>query len=269
MTDHSHPEDDHLHFTGERLILEPGTAWFWEGRAAEHITRYLFAADRVGGCRVLDAACGTGYGSALLARTASSVIGVDIDPATVEFASRRWGSAAMSFQVADVTRLPFADGTFDAVVSFETIEHVADPGEVLDEFRRVLVPGGLLIVSTPWRDVYNWVSFPDGDGNPFHPSELNPDEFSARLGQGYAIDGMYGQVHVPGYGARSDRPRVGGTPSPARQLVKQLIKRTTSSLLSNPRVAATAVRMLRPGFVPQPMDERPWKYVVAVARTLR
>ena len=269
MTEHAHPADDHLHFTGERLILEPGTAWFWEGRAAEHITRYLFAADRIGGCRVLDAACGTGYGSALLARTAGSVVGVDIDPTTVEFASKRWYSPSTSFQVADVTQLPFADGTFDAIVWLEPIEHVADPDVVLDELRRVLVPGGLLIASTPSRDVYNWVSFPDGDGNPFHPSELNPDEFTSRLERGYAIDGMYGQIHVPGYGAGSDRPRAGEAPSRARQLAKQLIKRTTSSLLSHPRVAARAVRLLRPGFVPQPLDERPWKYVVAVARTLR
>ena len=268
MTQDQHSEHDHLDFTGERLILEPGTPWFWESRSLEHVGRYLFAADRVHGLHVLDAACGTGYGSALLARSAAAVTGVDIDPQTIGFASGWWGSPSVRFDVADVASLPFADATFDAIVSFETIEHVPDPAATLAEFHRVLVPGGPLIVSTPSRDVYNWVSFPHGDGNPFHPSELTPEEFVAALERHYVIESLHGQVHVPGFGA-AESPSTPRSRSPVARLARSAIKGTTSWFLSRPAVAGRALRLLRPGFLPQPMDDRPWKYVVAVARSRR
>lgn len=268
MTEPASSEIDQLQFTGERLILEPETPWFWEPMALEHVGRYLFAKDRVGGLRVLDAACGTGYGSALLARAAASVTGVDIDVATIGFAAKRWASPTTSFVVGDVGNLPFADRTFDAIVSFETIEHVPDPDRVLDEFSRVLKPAGLLLVSTPSRDVYNWVSFPHGEGNPFHHSEMTPDEFGSRLRRKFRLEGLYGQIHVPTFGGSSEST-TGPLPRPLVQFAKWATRRTTSWLLSRRHIAGLAVRRLRPGFLPQPLDDRPWKYVVAVARSVR
>jgi SAM-dependent methyltransferase len=263
----AHPAEpaDELEFTGERLIIEPGRAWFWERIAAEHVTRYLFAVKRIAGLRVLDAACGTGYGSSILARAAASVTGVDNDPTTIAFASRRWGSASTAFVMADVQRLPFAGGSFDAIVSFETIEHVPDPERFLSECARVLVAGGRLVISTPSRDVYNWISFPDGHGNPFHPSEMTPAEFAAALRRGFRIDEMYGQIHVPGYGGSvGEGTRGASTRTPIARLARSGIKRSTSAILSRPEIAARVVRLLRPGFEPRPWDERPWKYVIAV-----
>ncbi|MDP1850210.1 MAG: class I SAM-dependent methyltransferase, partial [Solirubrobacteraceae bacterium] len=122
-----------LEATGERLIPE---AYAGSVVLAEHLARYRLAARLAPGRDVLDAACGEGYGSAMLAAAgAASVVGIDIDAATVAHARERHGIDARQ---GDVGRLPFDDATFGLVVSFETIEHVAEPERALDEFRRVL-----------------------------------------------------------------------------------------------------------------------------------
>jgi 2-polyprenyl-3-methyl-5-hydroxy-6-metoxy-1,4-benzoquinol methylase len=160
---------DALEATGERLVPE---AYAGEIVLAEHLARYRLAARLAPGRRVLDAACGEGYGAAMLAAAgAASVIGVDIDQPTVAHARRRY---QLDVRVADVAKLPFADGEFDLVVSFETIEHVAEPDAALSEFARVLSPDGLLIVSTP--NVREYLV-----DNPFHQRELTPEEFIATL----------------------------------------------------------------------------------------
>jgi len=132
-------------FTGERYL--PGVV----GEIAyEHCHRYAFARRFVAGRRVLDAACGEGYGSALLADVARHVVGVDIDSAVVAGASSRYGGRGnLEFRAASVTTLPLADASVDAVVSFETIEHLeaADQPAMLAEFARVLAPDGILILS--------------------------------------------------------------------------------------------------------------------------
>lgn len=141
---------------------------------AEHVARYAWAAQFVEGRRVLDAACGEGYGAQmLLAAGAAEVVGVDIaEEVIAELRERELGAA--TFDVGDVCGLPYDDDEFDIVVSFETIEHVSDPGLALDEFARVLRPNGILVVSTPNRDVYT-------PGNPFHLRELTPNELESQL----------------------------------------------------------------------------------------
>lgn len=141
---------------------------------AEHLARYAWASQFVGGRKVLDAACGTAYGTAMLAAAgASEVVGVDVAEDVVERA-RASAPPATRFEIADLYHLPFANGEFDLVVCFEAIEHVDDPGAALDELRRMLGPDGLLIVSTPNRDVYT-------PGNSFHLRELTPNELEAEL----------------------------------------------------------------------------------------
>jgi SAM-dependent methyltransferase len=141
---------------------------------AEHLARYAWAAQFASGRRVLDAACGEAYGSRILAEAgAAEVVGVDLDERVI--AAARAARPDISFEVADLRQLPFGDAEFDLIVSFETIEHVPDPEVVLDEFRRLLRPGGLLALSTPNRDVYT-------PGNPFHLRELTPSELEDELG---------------------------------------------------------------------------------------
>jgi SAM-dependent methyltransferase len=166
----------HLDFDGERYV--PGTP----GEIAyEHWHRYAFAQRFAAGKRVLDAACGEGYGTALLAAAAADAIGVDVDPAAVAHARARYGDrAGLRYEEGSVTALAFADASFDVVVSFETIEHLAagDQPRMLAQFARVLAPGGILLLSSPNRRRY---SDERNFRNPFHLHELYRDELSRLL----------------------------------------------------------------------------------------
>src|SRR6185312_17504105 len=105
--------------------------------AYEHCHRYAFARRYVAGRRVLDAACGEGYGSALLADVAQTVVGVDIEPDVIANATATYGKRTnLFFEAASVTRLPLPDASVEAVVSFETIEHLKaeDQPPMLAEF---------------------------------------------------------------------------------------------------------------------------------------
>ncbi|HUH91971.1 MAG TPA: methyltransferase domain-containing protein [Casimicrobiaceae bacterium] len=140
-------------FTGERFL--PGCA----GEIAyEHWHRYAFARRFVEGKRVLDAACGEGYGTALLGTVAASAIGVDIDMASIDHAVAAYAQGKrIRFIASSCTGLPLPSASIDVVVSFETIEHLAagDQLAMLIEFARVLAPGGLLIMSSPNKRLYS------------------------------------------------------------------------------------------------------------------
>jgi SAM-dependent methyltransferase len=165
-----------LTFTGERFV--PGCA----GEIAyEHWHRYAFARRFAAGKRVLDAACGEGYGTALLGAVAAGAVGVDIDAATVAHASARYGDGArVRFVEGSCTRLPVPDASFDVIVSFETIEHLpaADQPPMLAEFARVLAPGGIVVISSPNKRVY---SDERAYVNEFHLHELYRDDFARLL----------------------------------------------------------------------------------------
>jgi SAM-dependent methyltransferase len=141
---------------------------------AEHRGRYWWAASVVTGKRVLDAACGIGYGANILASAgASEVVGVDHAAHVIE-AAREEAEPRVTFEVADLLNLPFANDAFDVVVCFEGIEHVAAPYTALDEIERVLMPAGVLAISSPNRSVYV-------QGNPHHRHEFVPDELDSEL----------------------------------------------------------------------------------------
>ncbi|BCT91857.1 hypothetical protein LYSHEL_08810 [Lysobacter helvus] len=165
-----------MEFTGERFI--PGELG---ELSLEHWHRYVWCNRAVAGLRVLDVACGEGYGSALLARSAAHVQGVDISADAVRHARERYGAAGrVEFTEASAAALPFADATFDAIISFETIEHIdADlQARMVAELRRVLRPDGFLVLSSPNRAVY---SDRRGFHNEFHVRELYFDELDALL----------------------------------------------------------------------------------------
>lgn len=175
-----------LAFTGERFI--PGVAGeIW----LEHWHRYHFAARYARGRRVLDVACGEGYGCASLARHAAHVTGVDVSEAAIAHARGAYaGLANAAFVAASCTRLPFDDASFDLVVSFETIEHIEGQEAFLDEVARVLAPDGVLLLSCP-----NKVEYSDKRdyANEFHVKELYRDELAAMVGARFPAARWFGQ----------------------------------------------------------------------------
>ena len=144
-----------LPWTRERLV--PTLAG---GIACEHLHRYAIAREVVAGRDVLDIACGEGYGSALLAQSAKSVVGVDVDPNAVAHAASKYGGGNARFLHGECVAIPAGEASVDVVVSFETIEHISEHEVFLSEIRRVLRPGGLVIISTPERENYGDIRKP-------------------------------------------------------------------------------------------------------------
>lgn len=178
---------DALEFTGERFTPEcVREIWY------EHMHRYAFARSLAGGLRVLDAACGEGYGAALLADAAAQVLALDISPDAVAHARSRYvAQGNLRFEVADVTALDhLPDASFDLITSFETLEHVQAQERMLDGFARLLAPGGLLLVSTPDKRTYTDLT---GVVNEFHVRELYRDEFEAQLAARFKAFRLFGQ----------------------------------------------------------------------------
>jgi len=174
-----------LEFTGERFTPE-----CVREMAYEHWHRYAWAAGLVDGLEVLDAACGEGYGSSLLAARAAAVVGLDIGADAVAHARERYPHGNLQFDHGDATQLPYADRCFDAVVSFETLEHLEAQETLLAEFRRVLRPDGFLIISSPDRKTY---SDETGYNNPYHVRELYRGELEALLSSVFPSYRLYGQ----------------------------------------------------------------------------
>jgi SAM-dependent methyltransferase len=206
-----------MDFTGERVILGLGqrpTAPL----ELEHAARYEFAAAYAAGKTVIDVACGTGYGSAILTLAgARRVFGYDNDQDTIDYAKTQFRSRWIRFDVADAIHLPKADASVDMVASFETIEHLPSPEDFVAEVARVLRPSGLFVLSTPDRPVYNWADFPNGLANPFHISELTRPELRKMLAADFEIELHLGQSPVPEYAtarlddapATTDDPELG------------------------------------------------------------
>jgi SAM-dependent methyltransferase len=193
-----------LQYTGERFI--PDCRKVPEINARCHIERYLFAKNFVPGAFVLDAACGAGYGADILKNQgkAGKVIGVDICPETVAWCKSHYPD--ITFLVQDVENLDFPDEFFDVVVSFETIEHIAGGMPWIEESWRVLKKGGLLIISSPNRDVTApGKTLSDRPANKFHYFEYNQAEFQEALSRCYEITGLYGQRFVPLKALRNQR----------------------------------------------------------------
>ena len=156
----------------------------------EHLHRYALCLGLVDGLDVLDIASGEGYGSALLASRARRVIGVDLEPRAVEHARRSYYRPNVLYRVGDCTAIPLGDASVDVVVSFETLEHIGAHDAMLGEVRRVLRPGGRLVISSPNKRVY---SEEPGYENPYHVRELYYDEFLQLLERHFASVRVHGQ----------------------------------------------------------------------------
>ena len=172
-----------LEDTGERLIPEihPG-----ELDSGAHLVRYRSVLELVAGRRVLDIACGTGYGTQLMATTAKHVHGVDYSADSIAYAKGHYAATNAAYLEGDALAIPLKDHSVDVVVSFETIEHIPDYQGYLKEIKRVLVPGGTVVVSTPNR--------PESPrGNHYHLKEFTRPELERLLRRSFDHVEMYFQ----------------------------------------------------------------------------
>lgn len=181
-------------FTGERVIPELVDADLLN----EHLARYRFAkrfADKLGvSARILDAGCGTGYGTAELSG-AASVTGTDVAAEAVSHAHARYGSERVRFIQGSCETLPFSDAAFDLLTAFEVIEHLDRWQDLLAEAQRVLKPDGVFLVSTPNRDYYEQ-SRGEAGPNPFHRHEFDYAEFQEALSARFAHVRIWTQNHA-------------------------------------------------------------------------
>ena len=180
-------------FTGERLV--PGLVDI--NLYHEHLSRYLYAVQFAQDKRVLDAGCGTGYGSEELSRVAESVLAVDVSGEAIEYAREHHSRPNVQFVQGLCTDVAAEDGSFDVVTAFEVIEHLSDWPQFLRECSRLLVPGGVLLVSTPNRSYYAETRETVGP-NPFHVREFDYVEFGEELGKVFGHVEIVLQNHAEG-----------------------------------------------------------------------
>lgn len=178
-------ENKHLPFTGERLTTELSGHY----GITEHLNRYSFAADFVKEKIVLDIACGEGYGANYLANFATQVIGIDIDNKTIDFAKNKYKKSNLTFFASSALEIPLENHTVDVITSFETLEHLIEQNEMIAEFKRVLKPGGKLIISSPEKSIYA----ERDPNNPFHLKELTFQEFANLLSKYFLNCEFYSQ----------------------------------------------------------------------------
>jgi 2-polyprenyl-3-methyl-5-hydroxy-6-metoxy-1,4-benzoquinol methylase len=185
-----------LALTGERTLPDVPEENYWFRR---HLAVYEWIAARVAGLSVIDMACGEGYGSNMLARTAAGVVGVDANPEAHEHARLRYVRPNLRF-VRDL--LDSFSEPADAVVFLQTIEHVERPGDVLEHFGSLVAgaqaagPGrGVVFVSTP-----NVLTLaPKGasrSDNPWHVHEYRAEEFAGLCRTRFATVELYGLFHA-------------------------------------------------------------------------
>jgi 2-polyprenyl-3-methyl-5-hydroxy-6-metoxy-1,4-benzoquinol methylase len=180
-----------LALTGERTLPDVPEENYWYRR---HLVVYEWIRARVGGLRVIDMACGEGYGTAVMGRSAASVVGVDANPEAHEHAKLRYTAPNVRFARDLVERF---DEPADAVVFLQTIEHVRNPDEVLEHFKSLVAGSAspLVFVTTP-----NVLTLaPEGaekSENPWHIKEYRPEEFRALCAAHFGSVEMYGLFHA-------------------------------------------------------------------------
>lgn len=179
--EHCHPE---------RLVPDE-LSWYGKQLYHDHAARYNFAKRFIKNKNVLDIACGSGYGSLLMVGgNPRSIVGADNSKEAVVYAAERYPDKKIKYIVADATKIPLKSSSIDVVVSFETLEHVKDYRKFIREIQRVLVPNGILILSTPNKQLGTEAT------NPFHFKEFYLDEFSDLLKKDFTESKLYGQKPI-------------------------------------------------------------------------
>ena len=220
----------------------------------ENESRYHWATEVVREREVLDAACGTGHGTAALAAAgAGRAVGVDIAEQAILDAREQFGAAAQ-FEIGDLHELPFAPGSFDVAICFETLAHVRDPDRALDELRRVLRADGLLLVSVP-----NAAQYPPG--NPAHLQEFQRGELEQALGERFANVRLYGQqAHIVSLIADDAAPARGAEERDLSARVRRLAHSDPGEGLYTVVAASDASPpdMSTLALIGGPLEEREW-----------
>lgn len=182
--------------TGHRYYPD---RWYPTWIRFAHEARYEWASEMVAGQRILDGACGTGYGTSLLHRAgAASAEGVDLSKESVAEAASLYYAPGLSFREADLTSLDVPNESFDVIVSFESIEHVDDDARYVAEMRRALRRGGTFLCSTPNRTVTNpATTIGQKPYNPFHLREYTAGELRSRLAAEFDSVSLLGQMPWP------------------------------------------------------------------------
>ena len=177
-----------MEFTGERFV--PGIED--EKLSIEHMQRYMSILPLVKNKRVLDIACGEGYGSSILGKKAADVTGMDIDEETIKWARKKYASETVRYKVGNIAQIPLEDHSIDVLVSFETIEHVDEElqQQFIKEAKRVLKEDGILIMSSPNKEIY---SDKYDYHNEFHIKEFYFREFVDFIQQEFAELKIYNQ----------------------------------------------------------------------------
>lgn len=178
-----------------RVVLVPNETPY--DSFQEHINRYAFAKNFVKGKKVLDIACGTGYGASYLAKqSVEKIFAGDIESAYLRFAVDNYTNLKGKVVKLNGEYLPFKDNAFDVVTSFETVEHVNNPSLLLEEFNRVLNYQGTLICSTPNRIIFSPHYQKEGWSCPSHTYEFTTDEFITLIKKQFNICRIYVQRYV-------------------------------------------------------------------------
>lgn len=177
-------------WTGERL-----ETYVYADVAVEHLHRYAMASMLIEGKVVADIASGEGYGSSILSKTAAKVIGIDIDAKSVALAKGKYKSANLEFREGRADAMPLDDHSIDVLVSFETIEHHDKHEQMFAEIKRVLKPGGVMIMSSPDKKYYTDVP---QKNNPFHIKELYLEEFESLTRKHFTHADIYLQKCING-----------------------------------------------------------------------
>jgi SAM-dependent methyltransferase len=180
-----------LELTGERTLPDLPEENYWYQR---HLVVYRWIAGRCSGQRMVDMACGEGYGSAVLAEHATSVVGVEANPDAFEHARLKYTGPKLSFSRALVEQ--FDEGApYDAIVFLQTIEHVERPRELLERFATLLRPGGTVYVSTPNRLTLAPPGASRSD-NPWHLREYDAEEYLGLLEPCFPSVELLGVFHA-------------------------------------------------------------------------
>jgi len=159
------------------------------------LSGYTWALQQLAGrdhLEILDAACGTGFGTYVLAQRAAHAVGVDLSQEAISAARIKYRAANLAYLVMDVARLAFSSGRFDAVISQDTIEHVRDDERFVAEVARVLKSAGTFVAFTPYRDVHT--TRPE---NPYHLREYSPESLLKLLNASFSSVRLFGRLPAP------------------------------------------------------------------------